>query len=360
MNLYFSYIFLIFLIFPIDLITYITPLKSSSWLRAEIQNNFQANPLDESFQEDLYLLGPGDILNIKVFSAPEFSGEYTVLTDGSISSLLFNKTNIQGLTLKDASLLIEESLKDEIIDPLIELTLLKTRAVKVLVIGEVERPGFYTLKTRTPQQTIIIPTLVDALQEAGGLTNSANLRHVSLVRELPKNITGKKEAKLDLISLLKNGNQINNPILFDGDTINVKKANIENKDQLKLSKSNLYKDTIEVNVVGEVKSPGIVKLKRNTKLNQAILAAGGPVNIRARKRNIKLLRIKNNGTLEKSYHPLTFKEGISNSKNPTLKDGDTLFVGRTSFATIADGLKSVADPVTSIVTPWSIIQMISD
>ena len=41
--------------------------------------------------------------------------------------------------------MIEETLKDEIIDPLIELTLVKPRDIKVLVIGEVERPGFYNL-----------------------------------------------------------------------------------------------------------------------------------------------------------------------------------------------------------------------
>ena len=157
---------------------------------------------------------------------------------------------------------------------------------------------------------------------------------------------------------MKNGNQINNPILFDGDTINVKKADIKNKDQLKLSKSNLYSETIAVNVIGEVNNPGRIILKRNTPLNQAILAAGGPVNIRSKKNNIQLLRINNNGTLKKSYHSLTFRKGISKSKNPILIDGDTLFVGRSSLATITDGIKSIADPVTQIVTPWRIMQMI--
>ena len=171
---------------------------------------------------------------------------------------------------------------------------------------------------------------------------------------------GKKEATLDLISLLKNGDQINNPILFDGDTINVKKADKENNNQLKLSQSNIFNETIMVSIIGEVNKPGLVKLKRNTQLNQAILAAGGPVNNRAKKSNIKLLRINKNGTLEKSYHPLTFKKGISEAKNPTLIDGDTIFVGRSSFATLTDGLKSVADPITTIATPWSIIKLIND
>lgn len=357
MNLYSSFIFLIFLFFPIDLITTSNFIKSSLELKAETKNGIELNDIEKSFQNDLYLLGPGDILRIKVFSAPDFSGEYAVLNDGSISSLFINKISVQGLTLNDASLLIEETLKDEIIDPLIELTLVNPRDIKVLVIGEVERPGFYNLNEISKEKSFQTPTLVDALKTAGGLTNSANLMNISLLRELPKKIEGKKEAKLDLISLLKNGNQINNPMLFDGDIIKVKKADIKHENQLNLSRSNLYSEIIEVNIIGEVKNPGRVKLKRNTLLNQAILAAGGPVNMRSKKNNIQLLRINNNGTLEKSYHPLTFKKNISKSKNPVLIDGDTIFVGRSSLATVTDGIKSIADPVTQIVTPWRIIQM---
>tara|TARA_B100000242_G_C43054330_1_gene493017 strand:- start:4862 stop:5947 length:1086 start_codon:yes stop_codon:yes gene_type:complete len=358
-NRYFSFIFLIFLFFPIELITSVTSIKSSKELRAETNNSSKEIEVNESFQNDLYLLGPGDVLNIKVFSAPEFSGQYIVLSDGSISSLFINKLNVSGLTLNDASLLIEETLKDEIIDPSIELTLIKTRDIKVLIIGEVERPGFYTLNGSQSKDNLFTPTLVDALQKAGGLTNSANLKNISLIRDLPKKISGKKEANLDLISLLKEGDEINNPILFDGDIINVKKADIYNIDQLKLSNSNLYSETIAVNVIGEVNNPGRIVLKRNTPLNQAILAAGGPVNIRSKKNNIQLLRINNNGTLKKSYHSLTFRKGISKSKNPILIDGDTLFVGRSSLASLTDGIKSIADPVTSIATPWSIIQLIN-
>ena len=360
MKINLTYLFFIFLFWPIDLIPNTYSIKTSSELKAETINNSREISHNDSFQKDYYLLGPGDILKIRVFSAPEFSGQYLVLNDGSISSVLFDKIKVSGLTLNDASLLIEETLKNEIIDPSIELTLIKARDIKILIIGEVERPGVYTLQILNKDETLNVPTLVDAIQKAGGFTESANLMNISLVRELPKNITGKKEANIDLISLLTNGDQKNNPILFDKDTIKVKKIDIKNKDQFKLLKSNLYSEKIEVNVIGEVQNPGRIELKRNSRISNAILAAGGPINIRSKKNNIQLLRIKNNGTLEKSYHPLNFKKSSAKSKNPILKDGDTLFVGRSPIAKVSDGINAIATPITNIVAPWRIIQIIGN
>ena len=65
MNLYSLFIFLIFLVFPIDLITTSNSIESSE-LKAENRKSLQLTDVEESFQKDLYLLGPGDVLRIKL------------------------------------------------------------------------------------------------------------------------------------------------------------------------------------------------------------------------------------------------------------------------------------------------------
>ena len=47
-----------------------------------------------------------------------------------------------------------------------------------------------------------------------------------------------KKAKVDLLEMIQTGNQVNNPILFDGDIIIIKKASKMSPDVLKIAKGN--------------------------------------------------------------------------------------------------------------------------
>tara|TARA_Y100000739_G_C20600740_1_gene462820 strand:- start:519 stop:1595 length:1077 start_codon:yes stop_codon:yes gene_type:complete len=351
----------------LGLIFFLFPFQKASaeflFASANIIDKVQLTEKKEipEIQGEKYLLGPGDFLKLQVYSSPEFSGDFAILNDGTLSSLIFSDINLDGLTIKEGAELIEKQLKSELIDPTIELTLIKSRDLKILVIGEVERPGFYSfIGNNVELNKINNPTLIDAIQKANGLTDQANMQNITLIRKLSKQNDGFKQAELNLIALLKDGSQKNNPILFDGDTIKVKKINNNYGDQPNFSKSNLYTSEITVNVIGEVNSPGRIKLDRNSLLNEAILAAGGPVSNRANKNNIKLFRIEKNGSIEKRNYKFSFKNSKKASNNPTLQDGDTVLVGRSQLAIASDGIKTVADPITTIVTPWRIINLISD
>ena len=69
-----------------------------------------------------------------------------------------------------------------------------------------------------------MPTLVKAIQKAGGITQSANLKEVELIRLLPGNKNEYKTTKLNLINLIFKGARNNNPFLFDGDIVKLKKS----------------------------------------------------------------------------------------------------------------------------------------
>ena len=58
----------------------------SSVKQIDIKNKTKKHEIkDTKVDQDFYLIGPGDILQITLFDAPELSGEYQVLNDGSLS-----------------------------------------------------------------------------------------------------------------------------------------------------------------------------------------------------------------------------------------------------------------------------------
>ena len=62
----------------------------------------------KSIQEDFYIIGPGDILNIVFLDVKDISGEVKVLNDGNIQIPLFGDIQVSGLTLSEATTKVRE------------------------------------------------------------------------------------------------------------------------------------------------------------------------------------------------------------------------------------------------------------
>ena len=146
------------------------------------------------------------------------------------------------------------------------------------LVGQVERPGIYSLTNSETGQTeggpairlSGLPTVVDAIQKAGGITQTANLRRVLLQRRLPgtERELSYKQTKLDLLDLVLDGNQSQNPFLFDGDTIRISEAEEPPEEAVELAAVNLSPQLISVNVIGEVNNPGRVDLPASTLVSE--------------------------------------------------------------------------------------------
>ena len=252
--------------------------------------------------------------------------------------------------------------------PELLLKVVRPRPIRVALVGEVERPGLYSLTTSETAQTeggptttiSGLPTVVDAIQKAGGITLYANLRSVTLQRRLPGNAPAYKRAQLDLLALLQQGDQLQNPFLFDGDTIQVGRAEQPVAESLELAAANLSPQVIKVNVVGEVERPGTVELQASTPLVQAVMAAGGPKSWRANKGRVELVRINRNGSATREQFTINLSQGASNSKNPPLRDGDTVLVNRSGFAVASDALTAVGGPLTSVANIFALIRLLNN
>lgn len=329
-------------------------------------NALQANRT--FLEEDAYIIGPGDVLELRLFDSPELSGQLEVLNDGSVPLPLVGSVRLTGLTLQQATVWVKTLMGQELLRPDLQLRVVKSRPIRVALVGQVERPGIYSLtasevvSTEGGPSTSVsgLPTVVDAIQKAGGITQKANLRDVLLQRRLPGEPPQFKQARLNLLDLILEGNQTQNPYLFDGDTVRLGKADETPEEAIELASMNLSPQVIGVNVIGEVVTPGRLQLQANTPLVQAVLAAGGAKNWRANRGNVELVRINRNGSATLERFKIDLSQGASNEKNPPLRDGDTVKVNRSGLAKASDAIGAVSQPLSGLVTIWTLLRLVND
>lgn len=305
-------------------------------------------------KEDFYILGTGDTLSFSVIGVPSLNTRIKIFNDGNAIIPLLGPVKLRGLTITGASELIEKLLSGELINPKVELFILENRPIKIAIIGEVSRPGIYKLNSKTND----LPTVITGIEKAGGISNYADLNNLILKRKLPGEDPKYKQTTLNFKNLIFKGDLTQNPYLFDGDVVEIKKADFLGKDQIKISSSSLSPNVITVNFLGELSNPGRLELESNTTLVDGILAAGGPKNWRSNYGNVELLRINKNGTAFRKKYKINLLQDYSEKNNPILNNGDSVWVRRNTFAKSTDALSSISSPFRDLVNIWSLFRLL--
>ncbi|MEQ9484542.1 SLBB domain-containing protein [Coleofasciculus sp. F4-SAH-05] len=230
----------------------------------------------------------------------------------------------------------------------------------VAVVGEVNRPGTYTIvggNTGTTQRNVGLPTITRAIQIAGGIKPMADIRQIS-IRRVTK--TGADYTiPINLWQLLQLGDFNQDTVLQEGDTIIVPTAtDVSPADATELATASFSPDTIQVSVVGEVTRPGLVEIPPNTPLNQALLAAGGFEFTRARKSSVELIRLNPDGTVSKRTIPIDFAQGINQESNPIVQNNDIIVVNRSGVARIADTLETPLSPLNGVFNLFRLFDLL--
>ncbi|MCY6489290.1 SLBB domain-containing protein [Leptolyngbya sp. GGD] len=209
------------------------------------------------------------------------------------------------------------------------------QALNITVVGEVMRPGPIVLAATTGG----LPTLSQAIQQAGGITALANVREVEVRRSTRTGTTQTK--RLNLWQLLSSGDATQDLVLQQGDTIVIPKGTaLTAAEVTQVGGSTFAPTAIRVNIVGEVESPGAVQVPPNSPLNQALLSAGG-FNRRANRRSVQLLRLNPDGTVSRQAIAIDFARGIDEKGNPILRNNDVILVDRSGGAKLEDSLDRV-------------------
>jgi polysaccharide biosynthesis/export protein PslD len=168
-----------------------------------------------------YRIQPGDEMDVKFFFNPELNESVTVRPDGRISLQLANELPAAGLTPVELSQELKRSYARELNNPELTVILRKFAGQRVYVGGEVNKPGFVAL---APEMTVL-----DALQTAGGLKDSARRNEIVVVRRQPQ---GKPQVfTLDLDQIISGSNTGENVTLRPLDVVYAPKSPIANVNQ---------------------------------------------------------------------------------------------------------------------------------
>jgi len=371
----FSLLVLVGVSYPIPT-TAQTPLAQPNPSQQELGS---PKPNNAEKEESAYTLGAGDVLKIDSYDTPELvlEARYPVLPDGSINLPWVKSVDVKGLTLREASERLEAKYGAYINGPRITVSLIAARTLKVGVIGEVTRPGSYIIASNLVSSAAVSttnaaqtglngqqqggnesgsqwPTVSKAIQAAGGITEQADIRQIQIRR--PQGAGREETRTIDLWKFLSAGDLTQDIQVRDGDTLVIPKATqIDTTEALQIANSNFSPDAIRVNVVGEVTTPGAVAVKPNTTLNQAILAAGGFRNGRARK-DVELIRRNPNGTVDRRTIAIDFAKKLDEKDNPPLRNNDVVVVNRNGIAKIGDTVGTVLGPLGGVLGLFTIFR----
>ncbi|MBE9188470.1 SLBB domain-containing protein, partial [Microcoleus sp. LEGE 07076] len=245
-----------------------------------------------------------------------------------------------------------------------------TQPINIAVVGEVTRPGTYTLakdvqsraqeneigansglfatsETAGPE-TALLQTVTKAIKMAGGITPVADIRQIQ-VRRLTRAGT-EQIINVNLWQLLEAGDVSQDLALQQGDTVVVPKAeNLDAAEGAQVANSTFSPDAIKVSIVGEVVKPGSFALLPNTSLNQALVAAGGFNKSRAEMDSVDLIRLNPNGTVSRLSVKVNFSATANEETNPKLQNNDVIMVRRSGRATFSDNVGGTLAPLSPLL-----------
>jgi len=215
------------------------------------QNLFEAvpstfAPLDRVQVTPDYIVGTGDELMVRAWG--QINVDYHAVVDrgGAIYIPKVGVFNVAGVKYDDLHDYLSAEIGRVFKNFELSVTLGRLRSIQVYVVGQVKRPGLYTISS--------LSSLVDALFASGGVSNRGSMRRIQVKRN------DKVVTTFDFYDLLSNGDKSKDAKLLPGDVIYVPPVGPL------------------VALSGSVNTPAIFELNDHGTLADLIALAGGLTN----------------------------------------------------------------------------------
>lgn len=266
-------------------------------------------------EEEVYLIGRDDVLDITVWQSPDLTKAVTVQSDGMIDFPLLGRLPAAGLPTAALEKTIREKLAQGFVkNPQVNVAVKEYNSKKILVFGEVAKPGLYKLKGDIP--------LLEFLFMVGGAKQDA--KRMTVIRPpqaedgetIPSALVPGSEVnrgsassvvEVDLIALLSKGDLTQNIMIKPGDTIYVASGTGQ-----------------RYHVLGQVQNPGPYEWVQDITVLEAIKLAGGATE-RAAPNRIKVRKIYKGQKQEIKVNILDIMRG-KKKDDIVVKPGDTIIV----------------------------------
>jgi polysaccharide biosynthesis/export protein len=124
-----------------------------------------------------YVIGVGDVINIRVYQQEGLSGSVKIRRDGRIALPLAGEIPVAGKRPSELARELEGRLKEFIVSPRVTVNVETSQPISVVAMGEIAHIGTLTLEPPA--------RLVDALAQAGGPGEFADKSRIFVMRQFP-------------------------------------------------------------------------------------------------------------------------------------------------------------------------------
>ena len=239
---------------------------------------------------DDYILVSGDKINVTIWGYSEFSSEFVLGESGNITPRLVGRMNLKGKSFSTVRKIIKSRFGRvyDLKNSQIAIELSYSKVISVNVIGEVMKPGTYSVPS--------LNSAFNILSLAGGPTSIGSVRSMEIRRN------GKLVQELDIYTFMFSPRSYRDQFLQDGDFLVVKTRN----------------GVIEVK--GEVKRPGKYEFKEGDKYSDVLKFCGG-LSAMANTSSINITRVHNN-----QLRMFSVEDILNGEKDFKLINGDKIEV----------------------------------
>ena len=259
--------------------------------------NWHTDPSD-------YLLGSGDLLQVKVFEAEDLNTTVRISSRGNITLPLLGAVSVKDLSAREAEEKIENLYRARYIkDPHVSIFVEEHFSRRVTLMGEFRKPGTYDYLSKQ--------RLLDVMALGGGLSDRAG--RVVQIRRYGSSAKGQDVFIVDLDQLVKEGRSELNIEINSSDVLFVPEA------------GTFFVD-------GAVRRPGAYFIKHKTTLQGALLEAGGLAPY-ANKDHAVLVRYTEQGERQMIKLDLSQPETLEME----VKDRDVLITEASTFGKLVHG-----------------------
>ena len=216
-----------------------------------------------------YVLSPTDVVHVAVFQNPDLTLDVVVDERGNIAYPLVGNVHVGGNSTANAEKLIAKALRDGgfLVSPQVRVTLVQVKGSLVTVLGQVAKPGRYSLDTADLRVS-------DMIAQAGGIaTDGADIVVLTGTRN------GKPmRREINVRSIGQSNASGDNVVVQAGDLMFVDRAPM-------------------FFIYGEVQKPGAYRLESDMTVMQA-LATGGGLTAKGTKRGLTIHRKAADGKVD--------------------------------------------------------------
>ena len=262
--------------------------------------------LERPIDPESYIVGPGDILSVNIWTSPPLNFLVQVTVEGTVIIPTVGEVKVAGRTLSDAKKEMMQKIRAKYISGEISVTLVAPRTFYITITGYAPRYEKYKVRSidRVSNALALAFQPIDTfrIERRILMADSVNFRKIQLRRN-------GAILNVDLRKYFATGDDKYNPYLLEGDWLILQRRD-----------PNSF-----VSIYGAVNKPGSYEFVEGDKLRDIIEIAGGTLESADIER-IEISRLDEQGKIKEKIY-VNFKDILNGSvEDISLERNDRIFV----------------------------------